>query len=65
MAKYTIQRPATIWLETVVEADTEEQAFELADNDFNNGEYVELYQTWNIDFDKFWLQDEEGRTSIA
>jgi hypothetical protein len=58
--KYTIQRPATIWLETVVEADGIDEAIELADKDFNSGDYVEMIQTWDIDFDRFFTQDEKG-----
>lgn len=58
--RYTIQRPATIWLETVVEADGIDEAIELADKDFNSGEYVEMIQTWDIDFDRYWIQNETG-----
>ena len=58
--RYTIQRPATIWLETVVEADGIDQAIELADKDFNSGDYVEMIQTWDIDFNRLWTQDEIG-----
>jgi hypothetical protein len=58
--RYTIQRPATIWLETVVEADGIDEAIELADKDFNSGDYVEMIQTWDIDFDRFFTQDEKG-----
>lgn len=63
--RYTIQRPATIWIETVVEADTQEQAFELADEDFNNGEYVELHGTWSINFDRHWIQDPTGKVEYV
>ena len=63
--RYTIQRPATIWIETVVEADNLEEATELADKDFNSGEYVEMIQTWDIDFDRIWTQDQTGQESYA
>jgi hypothetical protein len=58
--KYTIQRPATIWLEAVVEAEHIDQAIELADKDFNDGNYVEMIQTWGIDFDQYWIQNQDG-----
>ena len=60
--RYTIQRPATIWLETVVEADNIDEATELADKDFNSGEYVEMIQTWDIDFERYWIQNALGAT---
>jgi hypothetical protein len=60
--KYTIQRPAGIWLETVVdEADSLEQAIEIADRQLANGDYIELEQTWTIDEDRIWTQDETGK----
>lgn len=63
--RYTIQRPATIWLETVVEADNIDEATELADKDFNSGEYVEMIQTWDIDFDRIWTQDSTGKVEYV
>lgn len=63
--RYTIQRPATIWLETVVEAETLEEATELADKDFNSGDYVEMIQTWDIDFDRIWTQSETGEEAYV
>lgn len=65
MPKFTIQRPATIWIETVVEADNLDEALHLADDDFSNGEYIEIDGTWNVDFDKYWTQDEKGETTYA
>ena len=59
--KYTIQRPSTIWIETVVEADTLEEARELADKDFDSGDYLTMEQTYEIDYDRIWIQDENGR----
>jgi hypothetical protein len=58
--RYTIQRPATIWLETVVEAEDINLAIELADKDFNSGDYVEMIQTWDIDFERYWIQNATG-----
>ena len=65
MPRFTVQRPATIWIETVVEADNPDEAFELADKDFANGEYVELHQTWTIDGEHYWLQNEKGDVSYV
>ena len=59
--RYTIQRPSTIWIETVVEADTLEEARELADKDFDSGDYLTMEQTYEVDYDRIWIQDENGR----
>ena len=59
--RYTIQRPSSIWIETVVEADTLEEARELADKGFDSGDYLTMEQTYEIDYDRIWIQDENGR----
>lgn len=59
--RYTIQRPSTIWIETVVEADTLEEARELADKDFDSGDYLTMEQTYEVDYDRIWIQDETGK----
>jgi hypothetical protein len=59
--KYTVQRPAIIWIETVVEAEDLDQALELADTKFQKGDYVEMDGTWEIDYERFWVQDESGK----
>ena len=58
--KYTVQRPAIIWIETVVEAEDLDQALELADTKFQKGDYLEMEGTWEIDYGRFWVQDESG-----
>lgn len=59
--KYTIQRPLTVWVEVVVdEADSLEEALEQADVMFNDGDYIELDGTFDINYDKYWSQDELG-----
>jgi hypothetical protein len=64
--KYTVQRPITVWVETVVEDfENLEDAIEAADENFRNGHYIELDQTFEIDFDKYWAQDESGEVSVA
>jgi hypothetical protein len=59
--KYTIQRPVITWIETVVEAEDLEEALELADTDFQKGDYVEIEGSWEIDYERFWSQDESGK----
>jgi hypothetical protein len=63
--KYTIQRPSVIWVETVVEADDLEQARELADKDFDSGDYITMEQTFEIDYDRIWIQDETGKETYV
>jgi len=58
--KYTVQRPAVIWLETVVEASGMGEALALASTDFENGDYLEIDGTWEIDFDRYWVQTHDG-----
>jgi hypothetical protein len=56
--EYRIQRPSTVWVETTVEADDLEQALELADENFENGEFEELGDTLEVNYDRFWSKDE-------
>lgn len=59
--KYRIQRPSTVWVETVVEADNLEQALDLADEAFVNGNFEEIDDGFSINYDKFWSVDENGK----
>jgi hypothetical protein len=59
--KYTVQRPAIIWIETVVEAEDLDEALELSDTKFQKGDYLEIDGTWEIDYERFWSQDESGK----
>jgi hypothetical protein len=64
--KYTIQRPLTVWVETIVEDfDTLEDALEVADENFRNGDYIELDGTFDINYDKYWSQDELGKVAYV
>jgi hypothetical protein len=64
--KYTIQRPLTVWVETVVEDfDTLEDALEVADENFKNGDYIELDGTFDINYDKYWSQDQTGKVAYV
>ena len=64
--KYTIQRPLTVWVETIVEDfDSLEDALEVADENFKNGDYIELDGTFDINYDKYWSQDELGKVAYV
>ena len=54
---WTVQRPATIWIQTKVEADTLQEALELADTEFSNGEYTEDEESFSIDYYQYWAMD--------
>jgi hypothetical protein len=58
MTEWRVQRPARIWIETKVEAETLEQALELADVEFSNGEYKEDEDSFSIDDLRYWAMDE-------
>jgi hypothetical protein len=60
MKQYRVQRPMTVWIETTVEADNFDEARELANERFYNGEYREIDETFDIDYDRFWIEDEDG-----
>ena len=60
--EYRVQRPMTVWIETTVEADNFVEALELADERFYEGEYNELDDTFDIDYDRHWIEDEDGET---
>ena len=59
--KYTVQRPFTEWAEVVIdEAQDEEHALELADKEFEDGNFVSVEMTYSLDLDRYWIQDEKG-----
>jgi hypothetical protein len=60
MKKYTVQRPMVEWQETVVNANSLDEALEKADKDFNDGDFIAVEMTFDIDFDRYWVQDEDG-----
>jgi predicted metal-dependent hydrolase len=62
--KYTVQRPLTVWVEVVVdEADSVDGALEKAEKMFVEGDYIELHDTFEIDYYRHWVQDEKGEIS--
>lgn len=61
MAKtWRIQRPAKLWIETKVEAETLDEALEKADEQLNEGDYIEVPDIWHINFDRYWAEDADG-----
>jgi hypothetical protein len=57
---WRIQRPAKLWIETVVEASTLDEALERADEQLNEGDYIEVNDIWHINFDRYWAETEDG-----
>ena len=64
MREWRVQRPATIWLETTVQAATLEDALELADKDFIAGIYEEAHNSCEINWYKYWAEDRDGEEYI-
>jgi hypothetical protein len=60
LIEYKIQRPSTVWIETTVEAEDLDQALELADERFIEGEFTEIDDTFSINYDRYWSKDETG-----
>ena len=60
--EYKVQRPSSSWIETTVEAKSFEEALELADEQFSEGDFEELGDTFDIDYDRYWMEDEDGET---
>jgi hypothetical protein len=58
--KYTVQRPQIVWIETEVHAPHLSEALRLADEDFESGNYFTLDATWENDYARYWVQDENG-----
>ena len=58
--EYRVQRPMTVWIETIVEADSFDEALALSNDDFYSGDFRELDETFDIDYDRFWIEDENG-----
>jgi hypothetical protein len=60
--RYTVQRPTEVWVEVVVEADNLDKALELADKEFENGDYETMEMTFGVNFDHAWIQAPDGKT---
>lgn len=63
--EYRVQRPTSVWIETRVEADSFEEALELADEQFQSGDFDEIDDTWETNWDRYWIEDENGETEEA
>ena len=57
--EYRIQQRATIWVETTVEAGSLKKALEKAEEQMINGDYRELYDTFDL-AGEWWVEDENG-----
>jgi hypothetical protein len=57
--EYRIQQRASMWVATKIEADTLEQALEKAQEKMNNGNYIELFDTFELSGD-WWAEDANG-----
>ena len=62
MREWRIQRPARIWVEATVKADTLEDALEVADKEISNGDFIEVDESWEVNWDEFWAIDDKGET---
>lgn len=63
--KYTVQRPFTEWAEVVIdEADSIEHALELADKEFEDGNFISVEMSYSLDYDRYWIQDQNGNVSM-
>jgi hypothetical protein len=60
--EYRVQRPSSVWIETTVEAESFDEALELADKAYSIGDFEELDGTWEIDYDRYWIEDENEET---
>jgi hypothetical protein len=60
--EYRVQRPSTVWIETVIEANSFDEALELSEKPFREGDFTELDTTWEIGWDRHWITDETGET---
>lgn len=59
MAKFTIQRQATAWEETTIEADTFEDAMEIAENDYRGDlSWALHHDTWELT-GSYWGRNED------
>ena len=60
--KYTVQRPQIVWIETTVQTENKNlfEALRLADEDFESGNYFTLDNTWENDYTRYWVQDQNG-----
>jgi hypothetical protein len=61
--EYRVQRPSSVWVQVIVHANSLDEAIELADEELLNGHYDELDDTFTINYDRYWVEDENGEVS--
>ena len=57
--QYIVEQRVSTWIKTTVEAETLEQAIELADQRFSDGEYTENYESFEL-MDHYYITDTDG-----
>jgi hypothetical protein len=50
-----------MWVETVVEAEDKDLALDLADTNFEKGDYLEIEMSSEVDYERYWIQDDLGK----
>ena len=60
LKEYRVQRRATQWIETTVKAHTLEDALEVADKEFADGDFIDADGGFEIDEEDFWIQTHDG-----
>jgi hypothetical protein len=57
---YRVQRPSVVWVETEVQANNLDEALDIAESNFKNGNLTELDDTWEIDWSRHWIETHDG-----
>lgn len=57
---YRVQRKATQWIETTVHAESLENALEIADEEFADGDFIDADGGFEIDEEEFWIETHDG-----
>ena len=57
---YRVQRPSVVWVETEVKANNLDEALDIAESNFKNGDLIELDDTWEIDWSRHWIETHDG-----
>lgn len=60
LKEYKVQRQATYWIEATVHAESIENALEIADEEFKDGDWVEAPDSFEINEDRYWIQTHDG-----
>jgi hypothetical protein len=60
LSEYKVQRQVSHWIETTVKAHSLENALEMADAEFADGEGVEAENSYEMNEDRFWIETHDG-----